>query len=88
MENVGLRQAIRATFEDRKTHELPVRVPLPSKEWSRPYLKLANEVGLEFGSLPAAGEALQQFLEPALVAEAHLSWNQTKWQWESIKDQR
>jgi hypothetical protein len=81
----SLPRAIRATFDDRKTHELPVRVPLPSKDWSRPFLKLANEVGLEFESLPDAGEALQQFLEPALVTEAYLRWNPTNWRWEQIK---
>jgi hypothetical protein len=82
LDSVSLRQAIRATFDDRKTHELPVRVPLPSKDWSRPFLKMANEVGLEFDSLPDAGEALTQFLEPALEAVAHIRWNLTDWHWE------
>ena len=30
---------------------------------------MADEVGLEFDSLSNAGEALQQFIEPALEAE-------------------
>ncbi len=82
LDSISLRQAIRATFDDRKTHELPVRVPLPSKDWSRPFLKMANEVDLEFDSLPDAGEALTQFLEPALEAVAHIRWNPTDWHWE------
>jgi len=82
LESVSLRQAIQATFDDRKTHELPVRVPQPSKEWLHPFLKMANEVRLEFESLSDAGEALQQFLEPALEVEALLIWNPKNWHWE------
>jgi hypothetical protein len=43
---------------------------------------MANEVGLEFKSLPDAGAALQQFIEPALDTEEHLRWNPTNWHWE------
>ena len=82
LDSLSLRQAIRVTFDHRKTHELPIRVPPPSKDWSRPFLKMVNEVGLKFESLPDAGEALQQFLEPALEAEAQIKWNPTNWQWE------
>jgi hypothetical protein len=82
LDSVILRQAIRATFDNRNTHEFPVRVPLPPKDWSQPYLKMANEVGLKYESLPDAGEALQQFLEPALMTEAQIRWNPTNWQWE------
>ena len=82
LDSVSLRQAIRVTFDDRNTHELPMRVPPPSKDWSRPFLKMVNEVGLKFESLPDAGEALQQFLEPALEAEAQIRWNPTNWHWE------
>jgi hypothetical protein len=75
LESVSLRQAIQATFEDRNTHELPLSVPPPSKDWSRSYLRMADEVGLEFDSLPNAGDALQQFIEPVLKAKAKLGWN-------------
>jgi hypothetical protein len=82
LDSVSLRQAIQATFEDRKTHELPLRVPLPPKDWSPPYLRMADEVGLEFDSLSNAGEALQQFIEPALEAKESVRWNPTNWHWE------
>jgi hypothetical protein len=42
---------------------------------------MADEVGLDFASLSDAGEALQQFLEPALRTEIEISWNPTKWHW-------
>jgi hypothetical protein len=82
LDSVSLRQAIQATFEDRKTHELPLSVPPPSKDWLRSYRRMAEEVGLEFDSLPNAGEALQQFIEPALEAEVNIRWNPTNWHWE------
>jgi hypothetical protein len=82
LDSVSLRQAIRATFDDRKTHELPVRVPLPSKDWSRPFQKMANEVGLESDTLTDAGIALRHFLEPALADETQTRWNPINWHWE------
>lgn len=63
LESESLRQAIQATFDDLKTHELPRTVPMPTKDWALPFQKMANEVGLEIESLPKAGEALQQFLD-------------------------
>ena len=78
----SLRQAIIVTFEDRKMHELPVSVPLPSRDWTRPFRKMANEVGLEFAYLLDAGEALRQFIEPPLGTEIQIRWNPTNWRWE------
>ena len=86
LDSVGLRHAIHATFEDRKTHELSIDVSLPSQDWSRPFQKMANDTGLEFESLLKAGEALQQFLEPALKTESQLRWNPADWHWELIDD--
>jgi hypothetical protein len=82
VDSKSLRQAIIVTFENRETHELPVSVPLPSKNWSSPFIKMANEVGLEFASLLDAGEALRQFVEPPLGTETQIRWNPTNWRWE------
>ena len=82
IDSQSLRNGIQATFDDCKTHDLPASVPLPSKDWARPFQKMANEVGLDFKSLSEAGESLQQFIEPALNAELHLRWNPEKWGWE------
>lgn len=46
LESENLRQAIQATFDDLKTHELPRNVPLPTKDWALPFQKMANEVRL------------------------------------------
>ena len=82
MDSSNLQKAIQATFDDCKTHEIPVSVPLPPKDLSRPFQKIADEVGLDFESFLEAGKALQQFLEPALDAEIHLRWNPDNWRWE------
>jgi predicted nucleotidyltransferase component of viral defense system len=82
LESENLQQAIQATFDDRRTHELPLNVPLPSQAWVRPFHKLADEVGLEFESLSDAGEALQQFLELPLRIETSIVWNPANWHWE------
>lgn len=36
LDNTTLREAIQATFDDCKTHELPPEVPLPPKDWTLP----------------------------------------------------
>jgi len=82
LDSISLRKAIQVTFDDCKTHELPVKVPQPSKDWSLPFQKMAIEVGLEFKSLSDAGVALQQFLDPTLEAETQKSWNSINWHWE------
>jgi len=77
----NLQMAVQATFDDCKTHELPTSVPSPSKDWARPFQKMADEVGLDFESLSEARAALQQFLEPGLNTEIQRRWNPGKWVW-------
>lgn len=42
-----LPKSIRATFQRRKTHEIPVDLALPPASWSRPFAEMAAECGLE-----------------------------------------
>jgi hypothetical protein len=42
-----LRSALRATFDGRGTHPLPVALPVPPPGWGPAYRKVAAEVGLE-----------------------------------------
>jgi predicted nucleotidyltransferase component of viral defense system len=81
LDGENLQQAILATFDDRQTHALPLNVPRPPKDWSRPFQKMADEVGLEFRSLADAGAALQQFLEAPLRTETPIVWNPANWHW-------
>ena len=78
----SLRKAIQATFEDCQTHELPVSVPSPPKNWSRPFQQLADEVGLTFTSLSDGEEALRQFINPVLEDTVEKRWNPDQWKWE------
>lgn len=81
LDSLSLRQAIQATFDDRNTHEIPVRVPPPPKNWSPPYQRMAEEMGLAYASLPDAEEALQQFLDPILVGDIEKRWEPKHWRW-------
>ena len=87
MDSQNLRKAIQVTFDNCKTHELPMSVPLPSKDWTLPFQKISIEVGLKYKSLSDAGSALQQFLDPILETEAQKSWNSTNWHWKLINRQ-
>jgi hypothetical protein len=48
------RRALRATFETRATHPLPLRLPPPPQDWVEPYAALARELGLPASTLPEA----------------------------------
>jgi hypothetical protein len=55
-------EAIRITFERRKTHPLPNVLPAPPAEWQKPYEALARECGLS-GQAEDAFETLRRFAE-------------------------
>jgi Nucleotidyl transferase AbiEii toxin, Type IV TA system len=55
-------EAIRVTFERRKTHPLPNVLPAPPAEWQKPYEALARECGLS-GHAEDAFETLRRFAE-------------------------
>jgi hypothetical protein len=48
------RRALRATFETRATHPLPLRLPEPPQDWAKPYAALAQELDLPASTLPEA----------------------------------
>lgn len=55
-------EAIRVTFERRKTHALPNALSAPPAEWQKPYEALARECGLS-GKVEGAFETLRTFAE-------------------------
>jgi hypothetical protein len=59
-----LYHAIQATFDARKTHQLPREIPDPPVEWSRPFHRLATEVSLGYQTLGEANIAIEAFLNP------------------------
>jgi hypothetical protein len=48
------RAAARSTFQTRGTHQIPAQLPEPPLEWAASYAGLANELGLEAGTLQDA----------------------------------
>ena len=61
----NVREAVRITFDRRKTHSLPSALPAPPPEWQRPYQALALECGLS-GLVEDAFTNLCAFTEPIL----------------------
>jgi hypothetical protein len=58
-------EAIRITFEGRKTHASPNSLPLPPAQWQKPYEALARECGIS-GQVEDAFAVLRIFLKPIL----------------------
>jgi nucleotidyltransferase AbiEii toxin of type IV toxin-antitoxin system len=63
--NDKVAEAIRVTFERRKTHLLPDTLPVPPAEWQNPYRALARECDLS-GQLEEAFAVLRMFMESIL----------------------
>jgi hypothetical protein len=76
-----LRQALAATFSKRRTHPLPIYLPLPPRNWEAPYRKLAGESRIEYVTLWDAFSALQKFFDPLLAGHPVRSWIPTNWAW-------
>jgi hypothetical protein len=60
-------EAIRVTFNRRKTHSLPDTLPIPPAEWQNPYRALARECDLS-GQLEEAFAVLRMFAKSILVS--------------------
>ncbi len=46
----SVRRAVAATFERRRTHELPARVEVPVRAWAREFRKFATDLQLDAGA--------------------------------------
>jgi hypothetical protein len=76
-----LRDAIRETFTERATHDLPSSLPAPLPEWAPPYRALATEVGLD-PELSEARRIAAHFLDPVLADEPGLAqWDAAVAEW-------
>lgn len=78
-----LKQAVQATFEYARTHDLPDTLPPPPKGWGQSYRQMIRPLDISNVSLDKAYFMLQQFLDPVLeekITEA--KWNPKKWIWE------
>jgi hypothetical protein len=75
-----LRAALRGTFEGRRQHALPARLPPPPAEWSVSYRKLATEVALD-PRLAAAYREAAALLDPVLAGLDVREWDPTRGRW-------
>ena len=61
LDTVRLPQAIRETFQRRKTHDVPLTLISPPASWSAPFSEMAAECGLEPGMEQQFGVVAQFF---------------------------
>ncbi len=81
-DNLTLHQAMRMTFESRRTHPLPDRLPAPPSSWAAPYRRIAEETGLPFSTLQEGWEAARIFLQPVLTPTMRRVWIPQEWAWQ------
>jgi hypothetical protein len=81
IEGAILSEAIRFTFEVRKTHPLPQEMPALSKTLRREYTRLAKELKLSFDDFNGAKKALAAFINPIFVGNALEIWDANNWCW-------
>lgn len=78
----SLSKAIKITFLDRGTHEIPPRLPPPPKNWEQGFKRMTAEVGLSEHDLGSSYSALQRFIDPILTGAEHKAyWNPEFWAW-------
>ncbi|MBI4817500.1 MAG: nucleotidyl transferase AbiEii/AbiGii toxin family protein [Deltaproteobacteria bacterium] len=80
-----LRTAIVQTFDHRKTHPVPDRLPEPSSAWSAPYASMAREDLLPWPALGAVTSAARDFLDPVLAGDLNATWDPALWRWRPIE---
>lgn len=56
-----LREAVRLTFERRRTHPVPPDLPQPAEAWTTPFRELAKECGLPMDLRESLGEVSRFF---------------------------
>ncbi|RKG66922.1 nucleotidyl transferase AbiEii/AbiGii toxin family protein [Corallococcus sp. CA054B] len=81
LEAVRLRQALNLTFDFRNTHPLPGALPLPSRDWERPYADMAQDNQLPWPTLEKVTEAAKRFLDPVLEGASITRWDPETWSW-------
>lgn len=75
-----LRAALVGTFEGRRQHALPSRLPRPPADWAGPYRKLAQEVGINPDLLVGYSEATT-LLDPVLAGLDAGRWDPERGLW-------
>jgi hypothetical protein len=75
-----LRGALEQTFSSRKMQRLPTALPAPPAAWAAPYARMVAEDELRWPHLAVLTQAVEAFLNPALVGAAGM-WCLLEWSW-------
>jgi hypothetical protein len=76
-----LLEAIRLTFEHRRTHPIPGLVPKPPEEWRATYARLVEMHSMDWTSLDDVILAVERFLNPILAGRRSGRWSARHWSW-------
>ena len=75
-----LRAALKATFDFRKTQQLPSTLPAPPSSWQPVYARMAGEDERPWRTLPEVFDAVRRFIDPVLAGGTG-TWDPTRWSW-------
>ena len=81
LDTTRLRAALEQTFQFRKTHPLPARLPEPLAAWETPYAAMARENLLPWPTLSEVTRTTQRFLDPVLAGGLAATWAPERWCW-------
>ncbi len=76
----ALREAIRATFAQRGSHQVPSSIAAPPEGWAAPYANMMEENRLPWATLHDLTTAVRAFLDPVLRGEDGV-WDPATWVW-------
>jgi hypothetical protein len=76
-----LRRALQATFDARKTHPLPQRLPLAPSEWEQVFRQYNRLMELDIESIADATESIARFIDPILQGKIEGDWDPIHWMW-------
>jgi hypothetical protein len=79
-ESAALREAIRATFAQRGSHEVPSSIAAPPDRWAAPYANMVEENNLRWTTLDELTAAVRAFLDPVLRGEEGV-WDPSRFTW-------
>ncbi len=73
--------ALQATFTAQGSGTPPTSLPAPPAAWASKYQRLAQDVGLDDDTLPAAFAQARQFLDPVLSGQTRGVWSPAAKAW-------
>lgn len=82
IDGAELRRGIDATFDFRRTHEVPEMIPEPPPAWEAVYARMAAADDLRWKSIADLVLAVRSFIDPVLDGRTG-SWDADPWSWSS-----